>query len=65
MPDGVLPLLDDDLRLLADAAAISLFHCWTRTDPYEVARSIDGILSKQLRLPIFVELGRSIIASSI
>jgi hypothetical protein len=72
--DGLLPLLDHDLRLLADAAAASLcaplnhklesvrpFHSWTRDDPYDAVAAIDTILKKHLRPPIFPMNGRNIL----
>jgi hypothetical protein len=76
--DGILPLLDGNLRLLADAAAASLcapldhklesvspFHHWTRDDPYEAVAAIDAMLQKHFRIPVFPATGRWILASSI
>jgi hypothetical protein len=64
--DGILPLLDNNLDLLADAAAASLciplhhklesvtpFHQWSRSDPYEAVRAIDASLNKRLGVSPF------------
>jgi len=76
--DGILPLLDHDLKLLMDAAAgslcaaldhklesISTFHRWTQEDPYASLTKIDDMLQKELRLPIFLMADRNVFASSI
>ena len=64
--DGLLPLFDNNLDLLVDAAAASLciplhhklesvtpFHQWSRSDPYDAVRAIDASLEKRLGLSPF------------
>jgi hypothetical protein len=76
--DGILPLLGNDLRLLADAAAASLcapvdhnldsissFHMWTQEDPYSAVNEINFRLRKHFRLPVFAVSHRRLLGSLI
>ena len=76
--DGLLPLMNGDLRALADAAAISLcvplghllesvspFHSWSQEPPFAAASHINSILSEQSQFEPFLVLNSEVKASLI
>lgn len=76
--NGLLPLLNNRLQLLSDAAAASLcasvdhnldsisqFHKWSQSDAYSAISEIGLTLEKHLRLPVFAINNRQLFASGI